>query len=468
MRVKLRRASFAVAALYIGLRVVAFVGVTPTRYPDSRSYLDVAGEQLHSWAFLAGARPWTVPLLYKVLPDSDTYRTTGQLVLSVLCWLALAVAAARCVRDERLRIVTFAVVLLFSLSSSITRWDSLLLTESLSVSLTVAVIASWLALVRLPRPDALSIASVLVTTLLWTFARDTNATLVMLAALVVLVWVIRPGPKVGRIVLLTGLVLIAGAGLASTTGADARLRRIERPMLGAVGVRVLAEGDMTEYFRDQGMPAPSARVRANTARLKGIGDGIPTDPQTEVFLDWVRAHGRSTLGRYLVTHPGAAALPLFTEPAIADDSPGYHPPGAHPILPPLLRDVVYPGPGKAALGLAAGVLLAGVAFGRGARVHRAWLVPALAKLMLIPYASVIWHGDAFEVSRHAFLVQMALRLCPLLLAMFVIDAWLSRVSTHARPQSEAFNPISPGWTPPDGYETTDAGKALHQWRSKQS
>ena len=43
-------------------------------------------------------------------------------------------------------------------------------------------------------------------------------------------------------------------------------------------------------------------------------------------------------------------------------------------------------------------------------------------LVLIPYASLIWYGDAFDVSRHALLVKVVLRLSPLLLALFLIDA----------------------------------------------
>ena len=234
---RIRSPFVLLSALYIGLRLAAFVGVAVVRYPDSQSYLDVARKPFFSGAFFAGARPWTVPLLYKVLPNSDAYRTAGQLVISVLCWLVLAVATARCVRDERLRFVAFALVLVFSLSTSITRWDSLMLTESISVSLTAAVVATWLVLVRLPRPTARSIASVLVVTLLWTFARDTNAVLVVLVTLPVLVWVTRPGPKGGRLVLLTGLAVIAGASVASTTTAAAHLRRIDRPVIGAVGVR---------------------------------------------------------------------------------------------------------------------------------------------------------------------------------------------------------------------------------------
>jgi hypothetical protein len=314
-------------------------------------------------------------------------------------------------------------VLVFSLSASITRWDSLILTESISVSLTAAVVAAWLVLIRRPRPTAVSIASVLAVTLLWTFARDTNAVLVVLVALLVLVWMTRPGPRGGRLVLLTGLVVIAGLNVASTSTAAANLHRIDRPILGAVGERVLADPDMTAFFRRHGMPVPTPRVRADAARLKGIDYGIPTDPETEVFLGWVRAHARTTLGLYLLTHPRAATLPFFTERAtLVDESPGYLPSGERMMLPPVLREVVYPGPEAAAFAAAAIVLLAAMVVGRRTRARGIWAVPLLAMLVLIPYASLIWYGDAFDVSRHALLVKVVLRLSPLLLALFLIDA----------------------------------------------
>ena len=173
------------AALYLGVRLAAYVGVAAKQYPDSQSYLDVAKARFLGGEFFAGARPWTLPLLYKILPDSDTYRSAGQFVVSVVCWLALAAVTARCVQDHRLRPIAFGVVLLFSLSSSITRWDHLILTESLAVSLTAAVLAAWLAFIR--RPTGLSVAAVLLVSLLWAFVRDTNTVLVIFTALFALV-----------------------------------------------------------------------------------------------------------------------------------------------------------------------------------------------------------------------------------------------------------------------------------------
>jgi hypothetical protein len=415
------------ATLYLGVRLAAYVGVAAKQYPDSQSYLDVAKARFLGGEFFAGARPWTLPLLYKILPDSDTYRSAGQFVVSVVCWLALAAVTARCVQDQRLRPIAFGVVLLFSLSSSITRWDHLILTESLAVSLTAAVLAAWLAFIR--RPTGLSVAAVLLVSLLWAFVRDTNTVLVIFTALFALVAVGFRGLKGYRLVVLVGLIAIAAASVASTTTDAAKLRRNERPILGAVGLRVLADPDMTAYFRAHGMPAPTPRVRAHTAQLKGLGNGLPTDPDTEVFLDWARNHARATLTRYLVTHPDAATLPLFTKAGqLADAVPGYQPPGAHSILPPILRDVVFPSSASVAFAVAGTVLLVTVAMARRSGPQLLWAVPVLALLALVPYASVTWYGDAFDVSRHALLVTIVLRLCPLLLAVFLIDSRLARAA----------------------------------------
>ena len=157
--------------------------------------------------------------------------------------------------------------------------------------------------------------------------------LVVLVALLVLVWIEHaPGPRVAG-VLLAGLVVIAGLNVASTSTAATNLHRIDRPILGAVGERVLADPDMTAFFRRHGMPAPTPRVRADAVRLKGIDYGIPTDPETEVFLGWVHAHARTTWASICSPIHRAATLPLFTEHAtLVDESPGYLPSGERTML----------------------------------------------------------------------------------------------------------------------------------------
>jgi hypothetical protein len=60
----------------------------------------------------------------------------------------------------------------------------------------------------------------------------------------------------------------------------------------------------------------------------------------------------------------------------------------------------------------------------GAR--RFWLVPAVALLVQLPHAIVVYQADTLEIPRHAVLVAVMTRLSLLLLALFVIDAILNR------------------------------------------
>ena len=78
---------------------------------------------------------------------------------------------------------------------------------------------------------------------------------------------------------------------------------------------------------------------------------------------------------------------------------------------------------------------AGVALARRSRERRVLVVPVLSLLVLIPYASLIWYGDAFDVSRHAIIVKIVMRLSPLLLALFLIDARLDPSSASIQSDS---------------------------------
>jgi len=106
-------------------------------------------------------------------------------VVSIACWLALAAAVAWNVRRSGMRPVAFSLVLLFSLSVWITQWDSLILSESLAVSLAAAALAAWLALVRAPSP--------------WTITG-------VFTVPFVLVWTALPGRRRGRVALAVGLL----------------------------------------------------------------------------------------------------------------------------------------------------------------------------------------------------------------------------------------------------------------------
>ncbi|HKG17866.1 MAG TPA: hypothetical protein VKA96_09280 [Solirubrobacteraceae bacterium] len=415
---------------YLALRVAAFEGVTTVAYRDSHSYVDVARQSLLSPAFWAGARPWTVPLIYKLLPHDDQARAVAQLVISVACWAALAVAVARCLRPAGFRVFAFAVVLAFSASFQILRWDRLVLSESVSISLTALVVAAWLELVRAPRPRM--VIAVLGANLIWVFTRDSNAYLALATALPALVWLVRPGatPRRWPAILAAGLVAISLASVAATGTQEAQLRRNDRPLLHVVGRRVLIHPDQRAYFERHGMPTPTPLVLRHHKTLAALGMTIPSDPRSDAFLRWVRRHGRGTVGRYLIAHPVAALRPLvkFRQRLLGGVTVGYRSPDARMALPEPIASALYPQRGDGALiwlAVVSGLALVAALLGRAGRT---WLVPIGVILLEIPHALLVYHGDTLEIPRHAILMAIMLRLGVLLLALFAVGALIEALA----------------------------------------
>ena len=409
---------------YLLLRAGGFLGVETVEYRDSAGYLEVAGHSVFSLDFLAGGRSWTVPLLWKVLPDADAERAAGQFLVSIACWPLLAAAVARALRPTAFRYVAFAAVLLFSLSLAVIRWDHVMLSESVSISLTALVIAGWLELVRAPRRSM--VVALLAVMVLWVFARDSNGVIALLTVPLALYWVVRPGP-LGRgwaAVLAGGTLVIFLAALLATTTDQAQLRRNERPILHVIGRRVLADPGKTRWWRDHGMPQPPPRVVLERRSLAGIAEGgLPTDPETEAFLEWAREDGRGTLARYLLTHPRQTLREAFSkrQRLLSGVTGGYLSPDARFVVPEPLDELIYPRDAQdvyfwmVVIGLGA----LGVALTAGAR--RVWLVPAFALGVQLPHALVVYHGDTLEIPRHAMLVAITTRLALLLLAILVLD-----------------------------------------------
>ncbi|HVE69346.1 MAG TPA: hypothetical protein VNB64_12275 [Solirubrobacteraceae bacterium] len=413
-----------ILAGYVLLRLGGFYGVETLQYRDTAGYLEVASHSIFSLDFLGGGRSWTVPLAWKLLPDSDSARSGGQFLISIACWPLLAAAVARALRSPGLRPVAFGLVLLFSLSLAVIRWDTVMLSESISISLTALVLAGWLELVREPRPWL--VPALLGATLLWVFARDSNGILALLTVPVALYWVVRPGP-LGRAwpaVLAGGTLAIFAAGLLATTTDQAQLRRNERPILHVIGRRVLADEAKTRWWRDHGMPDPPPLVIRERASLAGIAEGgIPSDPETDAFLEWAREHGRGTLARYLLTHPGYTLKSAIgkRQRLLGGVTGGYLSPDARIVVPEPLDRLVYPRTAQDVYFWLVAIGLGAVAVALTAGARRVWLVPAAALALQVPHALVVYHGDTLEVPRHAMLVAITSRLALLMLALMVLD-----------------------------------------------
>ncbi len=400
----------SIGALYALFRVGSFTNM-PDRLTDTPSYESVAHRALWDWRFYAGQRGLTYPLFLKVFHSSEA-RTIAQLIFSTAAWLLLAAVIASCVRVRWLRPIAFAVFLGFSLTTEVILWDELVISESVTFALSALLVAAWIMLVRSPRPRWA--ATVLVLTLLWAFARDTNAYVALVIAALVALTLLRSEHRELKSALVAGLCVIFVLDYVS---ADAGKRWLQ-PMIDVVDHRVLQDSSMERYFVAHGF-----------------------DPSSNWPLgSWIRDRSRGVYGTYLLTHPGYTLIAplhgrqqtLYSTPrnvvSLVDPSiAGYNDNASHRFLPlpKQAERILFP---RGVVLVCALLLL--VLAGAGLVAWRAgpglvWLVPLGILLTTYPHFLVAWHQSGVEVDRHAVEAALLLRLGVFLLATMAVDRALS-------------------------------------------
>jgi hypothetical protein len=380
---------------------------------DTPSYEETAAQPLFSVSFLGGTRSLTVPLVYKAVSSPDA-QIVVQLVISTLCWLVLAVAVARAIRHELVRIPAFATVLAFSLIREVTLWDTYRLSESLTFSLMALMLAAWLELVR--RPSPLRAAAVLVVLFFWTFARDSNAYVVLVLATLAAVSMVDTRWRRLKLALAVGCASIFAASFASAEAG----KRWQLPVKDVVFRRVLETPDMSRYFAEHGLPV----------------EGNWTVPP------WLE-QARGVYAGYLVRHPGyTLAAPfhgrqeaLYSTPnnlrsvLVPDLGPYNTNEGIGFMRPPhVLRQIFFQQDLRALLALVAGAAAVAIAVGGRVRPELVWIVPVVILATTYPHLLVVWHFSGYEVDRHALQAAILLRLGAFLLFLFALDRAVRAVS----------------------------------------
>ena len=419
--------------LYLGLRLLAFLPTSARVFPDTGTYMHTAAQPLLSSGFWLGWRTFTVPVFYRLLPDSNAARAAGQLAVSIICWTLLAVVAARAV--QRLRLVVFALVLVFSLTVWITQWDSVILSESLGLSLAAAAVAAWILLLRNPGLWTASAAAVV--SGLWALVRPENGVLALLMVPLVLVWaVVARRTRVG---LILSLVLIAASGVSVLDTYRPGAQEADLlPMLDVIGTRVLPNRGQLAFFRSAGMPTPSVL-------LSFSGQDIPrqlvdSDPRLAPFRHWLLTDSRQTLAEYLLLHPGYVIRSLYQDDSDLLDprlTAGYRATGTSAVVPEAVTNVLYP-PWPTYVAVWFVLLIPAAVVLARRRAGGIWVLPAAILLLQIAAMVETWAGGPDEMPRHAVTVGMLTKLSLLLVTLFSFDALRRSGRLGISPRSDPF------------------------------
>jgi hypothetical protein len=399
------------------LRVLA-VRTTPLLYHDTDEYRRLQ--------FLGGRRPWTVPLFFWFMP-SDQWRIVEQALISAVAWVTVALVVAAAIDDRWIRRATIATFLAVGLTTQITNWDTAILSDSITISLTVLLIASWIAVYR--APGRWSVVGVLAATTLWTFSRELHLYITAaVAVLVAVVVVVRRLRSAWRIVAV-GLVLISGLAVAQSRSNQ---NTAVENLAGVIGARVLPDRNVRQWFVDAGMPAMPQLA---------VGQFHPDKELLALpdFNRWARGSGWWVFGRYLLTHPRAAIPGPYGElleerPTYADEPPGnavlLSPAEAYgrsrPVLPAGIENVLFnPGRTGSLLTFAAvalgGTLILRSRTGPDRRRH----IPIIAIVVALAYVALAWHGSVYEPGRHAMPAAAAVRVGLFALLAVIADGAVS-------------------------------------------
>jgi hypothetical protein len=390
---------------------------------DTTSYVRISKEPIFDSRFLEASRPFVFPLLLKLFENDSETVVWAQGLFSTLSWSLLAVAVASSLHFSFLRFAGFVLILLLSLYRYIIGWDSVLLTESLSLSLMALFIAGWLWLLRGWHWHKAFF--VLTVGFFWTFCRDTNAWVVLMIALFLLALVVLG--RIDRKFLILSAAFIVMFFL-SNRSADVGGRWIF-PFQNVLGRRILPDAQAVTFFSSCGMPVSSDLARLAGEFASGLDRAFYSDPALENYRIWLHQTGKICYIKWLLSDPLESIKRPVSEfntlMSLQNIQPFLFSRRFSPILPGRLEAVLYPRQQPwIAFWAACGVIVV-AAFTRAWMYNKTWWAAILLILLVFPHYFIVWHGDVMGIYRHVVSVSIQFYLGLWTLALLTADWVLS-------------------------------------------
>jgi hypothetical protein len=388
---------------YAVVRATGIMGRPAGRFPDSEGWLSLTW-----WG--ENTRLWPVPALFTIA-GSDGARIATQFVLGTAAWVFLALTLAATSRFPRtIGLATLAV----GLTPQVTRWDLAILSESLSITFTVAAVALT---VRLVRGTGGLVPWIVVVSLVG-LTRPTHVVVpVVIAAVCVVIAVRSRGSRLVFPALAFTTVAVWGVALVDGNAATSRLN-----VYTVIANDVAPSDERWTWFVERGMPdAPGAREATGYDFAGALPDDVaaivelPVGQQPPALVraggvalaEWVRDHGVSTLTRWIATHPADVLT------TVADRADATLSPPNDDFLPLETRDI-WPrdlfGPWQVWVGAWSAALLVALLRGRAGREVRAIAGMAVA-VAAVHVITMSYSG--IEHQRHAATTAVAVRVVAL-------------------------------------------------------
>ncbi|HNS62217.1 MAG TPA: hypothetical protein PKK96_14530 [Anaerolineales bacterium] len=281
---------------------------------DTPSYINSSRANLFSPQMFSGERLFTTNLLYKLANDPNRCPLTVignpsvgvelpralqpcfdkiavlQNILSIIGWAFLAATVARWLFHPLYKILAILLVLAFGFTPQIAEWDSVLSSESISLSMFAIVtgltleIAQRIAKDRNQQSSAAtrSLTAIwLVIFLLWVFLRDVHLYACLITVALLFPFVVVKKLRISSSIPILAYVLSGVFILGMYT--TQKSPRWELPLFHVMDGRVFTDQGMTDYFATH--------------------FDMPRDPSSPEYEKWFNSRGFRSYGIFLATHP---------------------------------------------------------------------------------------------------------------------------------------------------------------------
>ncbi len=422
---------------------IAVYNLDAARYfNDTGGYVSIGSYSVFDANFWISDRAFTLPLLYKIegytlqnFTDQAQMEKVAQtqLGISIFSWTLLGLSVSILMKKWALKYLSFAIIVLMGSSINITAWDRLILSESLSTSLFVLLLAFLMLAARIWMiKTSLSVWSriallicAIIIILLFSFTRYANSYfLLSLGGLLMLGLLFR---SVRRHKLLAEyMILMVSFFIISCvqTTIINRTSLFVQPLLNVFLDRFIPDKEKFEYLLEKGMPFNQRFLAYSQLTYLQIREHLLVDDPEGLLDSWMKNHGKKVLLTYMLTHPEYSLNipPLDIQTLISGNGDGYR-----KILSPtpfrlsILTEVFYP---QSIILPILFILLFGVSIllvflnrfsGSFSIMILSIFITGFLLLLLI------WNSDSEEMVRHALQVALQLRLASWLCMLLVVQ-----------------------------------------------
>lgn len=300
----------AVFVLFIIFRIYQFSTVTsPLTFVDTESYLGMSEmpvtdilkgtEYCHENMWYCIARPAFIPLVYKLCGQDLRRITIVQLMVSLISWGFFAQrAAALCRTDIRRKLL---LILVFGLGCvpNVTRWDQIIMSESLSISAALLLMGSCFWLLQPGREKRWQPLPALCTALsAWLYAQSRDSavwTVILILGLLLILNRLRSRRKV-LFLLCAALAFVCRLSMSNTG------QRWQYPFENVLFCRIARTEGGIEYFIEAGMPTPP-RIEELYGVEHMMSSELFNSEEMAPLREWILSNGLKTYVRYMLRTP---------------------------------------------------------------------------------------------------------------------------------------------------------------------